>query len=294
MRCDFGALAPLERTTRIGGVDVREGPVDRGGLDSCPVVTTWMRADSRRAFVVAGDVRMLVTDGERVTIDAPDRQARSTYDFLIYSWALRLLLLQRGEHALHASVVAHRSGVTLAIAGDSGAGKSTAVSELLLRGWQLVADDIAPVDVSAGCNTVRPVERPVHLSAAALRRLGIDRRLARELPERGRDGRTLKYVVRLAADLRPRTLDHLAIVGVRREGPAVQVAHPTRSELIPTVSDLAAGSGIGLLPGLREGLVGWASRMTRTPATVITRLNQLDTVELITDELEHAVDVRVR
>lgn len=49
--------------------------------------------------------------------------------------------VMRGYEALHASVVAC-SGAAIAIMGPSGAGKSTLATELLRRGWSLVADDL--------------------------------------------------------------------------------------------------------------------------------------------------------
>ena len=64
-------------------------------------------------------------------------------------WVLTLvwLLRERGRYALHASVVARR-GAGLAIAGDSGSGKSTTALSLIHQGWAPLADDVAILEPS--------------------------------------------------------------------------------------------------------------------------------------------------
>jgi len=70
-------------------------------------------------------------------------------DFLLGPPLLLMLACAR-QYCLHASVIAHR-GRAVAILGASGTGKSTAARELCRRqGWQRMADDVAPMIVSAG------------------------------------------------------------------------------------------------------------------------------------------------
>jgi hypothetical protein len=57
-----------------------------------------------------------------------------------------MALQQRGRYPLHASSVA-KGGTVLALAGDSGSGKSALAAALHARGLDLVADDITAVDL---------------------------------------------------------------------------------------------------------------------------------------------------
>ncbi|HEX2295927.1 MAG TPA: hypothetical protein VHN37_11530 [Actinomycetota bacterium] len=100
-------------------------------------------------------------EGEPVTVDIrrdgagwriaspPDPPSRAD-DPWILCVVLRNLLAGRAIAArpdlvpLHSSVV-ERDGFYLVLAGPSRAGKSTLAVELLLRGWRLVSDDLAPI-----------------------------------------------------------------------------------------------------------------------------------------------------
>lgn len=65
----------------------------------------------------------------------------------ILGYGMSMLALQRGMLPIHCSAVADERGAVL-IAGESGAGKSTATTAFLKNGYALMADDMAWVDGS--------------------------------------------------------------------------------------------------------------------------------------------------
>ena len=78
-----------------------------------------------------------------------------------------------GELALHASAVAF-DGKAIVLVGPSGAGKSTAAAELCLRhGAQLLADDVASLEVREGAVRVLATEEHHHLDGTSRRILRV-------------------------------------------------------------------------------------------------------------------------
>ncbi len=87
------------------------------------------------------------------------------------------LLRRRGIMCLHASVIA-RDHKAIAILGKKRAGKSTTSAALVQAGWQLVADDVAPLTFENGAIEVQTGYPRVRLSPDALSTLygGVDNR----------------------------------------------------------------------------------------------------------------------
>lgn len=91
---------------------------------------------------VPGAGRFLIRGG--LTVDyAPEADADPGFVKLLLNGSARgALIHQRGELPLHAATLSPpESSAAIAICGPSGAGKSTLASELVARGWRLVADD---------------------------------------------------------------------------------------------------------------------------------------------------------
>ena len=65
----------------------------------------------------------------------------------ILGFGMAMLAMQRGELAIHCSAVADKDGAVL-IAGESGAGKSTVTTAFLEKGYRLMADDMAFVEIN--------------------------------------------------------------------------------------------------------------------------------------------------
>jgi hypothetical protein len=110
------------------------------------------RADGRELVVEegrAGDVRFhlepaielhLSDDGGRLLVGDPDEDRAATMRLLLDS-ALFTVSLRRGHEALHAACVATDHGV-LAVAGPTGAGKSSTLLALIAAGSGFYADDV--------------------------------------------------------------------------------------------------------------------------------------------------------
>ena len=107
----------------------------------------WQAAPGRFLLDAPDTARYLVEDGSSIVIDPyPSADEADVRRFLRMT-PLAALLFQRGILAFHAAAVAGPNGAIL-IAGDSGAGKSTLLAAMLKRGWNLLADDLAAVDLN--------------------------------------------------------------------------------------------------------------------------------------------------
>jgi hypothetical protein len=88
-----------------------------------------------------------IAGGREVTVDpspgADEREVR----FFVLGPAMAMLLHQRGLLPLHANAV-RVDGVAVLFMGFSGRGKSTTAAALCARGHPLIADDIAPVQMT--------------------------------------------------------------------------------------------------------------------------------------------------
>lgn len=110
-------------------------------------------------------------DGRSVFKPLPRSQAYPTLE-----WGLNWCVATQVNHFLlfHAAVVA-RDDRALLMPGPPGCGKSTLCAALVTRGWRLLSDELAMVDLEAG--TIHGLARPVSLkneSIPALRALAPD------------------------------------------------------------------------------------------------------------------------
>jgi hypothetical protein len=97
----------------------------------------------------------LVSGGREIVVEpAPDVDERLLRLSLLGP-ALGLLLHQRGLLVLHASVVSWR-GVAVAFLGQHGWGKSTIAAALHAKGYDLVTDDVAAIQLGPDGPTVLP------------------------------------------------------------------------------------------------------------------------------------------
>lgn len=117
--------------------------------------------------------RILVTP-DTVTLDIADGVALTSIDFYLYGIVPRALRILREEFSLHASCVATSDSRAIAIMGRTMAGKSTTVMGLVDRGYELVIDDVVPVDHLEGSPRVQGWARPVHLRPISAAHFGHD------------------------------------------------------------------------------------------------------------------------
>lgn len=131
-----------------GAPDVRIvlGPVAPGGLDEGTRLGPFMWASDRAFWLqVPGVARFLVEDGRRITLEpAPGIDEDSVRVFLLGS-AMGALMFQRGLLVMHGNAVRIGERCLLCV-GQSGAGKSTLAASFMRRGYDVLADDVVPVD----------------------------------------------------------------------------------------------------------------------------------------------------
>jgi hypothetical protein len=140
-------------------VTVREGRVDVPATAEHAGVL-WRAAGSRFWLHVPDVADYLVEDGASVTVQvAPDAASPTVVGHLLAA-PQAVLWMMRGITVLGAAVAAGPDGA-VAVSGPAGAGKTTLVAELLSRGWDLVADGVAPVVVIGGVPQCLPASRTV-------------------------------------------------------------------------------------------------------------------------------------
>lgn len=86
-----------------------------------------------------------VYNGNKITYALTGGGKPSYLQTYLLGYGISMLALQRNMLPIHCSVVADEAGAVL-IAGESGAGKSTATTAFLKSGYTLMADDMALVD----------------------------------------------------------------------------------------------------------------------------------------------------
>ena len=170
--------AELARSLGLPGVAVEFGRVALRITD--PVVDIpWIgeeggiTADRRRARIELFDTRFAIEEGRQVTIEVGANSPSGFVENQLGTTVTALLLAQRGLFALHANAVRGPAGAIL-IAGDSGAGKSTASARLDQRGFAFLADDLSPLTLSEGEIRLEPTRRPLRLSHDAATALDLE------------------------------------------------------------------------------------------------------------------------
>jgi hypothetical protein len=218
--------------------DVCGAPVRFGRTPAPPAAATvdtpvWdgqarLVANRRHVHLEVAEVgRFAVEDGALITVEptaGADPDSDSVTD-LLHGALAAFVLAQRGEFALHASTVA--IGPTgLALAGRSGAGKSTTALVLERRGHLLVTDDMSPLRPAVAGGDVpevvpsgrRPHVWPDTAAALGLDLTGsrlVDRRLAKlSLPPRVGAPVPLHGVVVLRPDPSAARIDTARLTGL--------------------------------------------------------------------------------
>lgn len=118
-------------------------------------------------FALDGVGRFRVSDGCRIDVDPDSEADPAQLQGNLLGNALAVLLYQRKRLLLHASVVSiNRRGV--AFLGDSGAGKSSIAAAFLAKGYKLLVDDLASIDMVENSAWVDPGFPYIKLSNDAL------------------------------------------------------------------------------------------------------------------------------
>ncbi|WP_158280145.1 hypothetical protein [Azospirillum sp. TSH100] len=143
-------LAPDIDPDRPADVTVTFGPLPIPTADCVRAKPHFqMHADGTCILRTLQGIRFLFDNGRALRVEVPDGLDRR----LVRSWligpGLGILLHQRGLPPLHACAVTLGERA-VAIAGDSGAGKSTTARALMQRGHRLLAEDQAVIDPVTG------------------------------------------------------------------------------------------------------------------------------------------------
>lgn len=125
--------------------------------------------------VVPSVGRFLARDGTTIEYCVEVGADPAAVDALLHGGVLGALIHQRGELPLHATtLVSPDRTAAIALAGHSGAGKSTIAYELTRRGWMLVSDDLTRITFDGGRPMAWPGRSRLRLTSAACAHFGID------------------------------------------------------------------------------------------------------------------------
>jgi hypothetical protein len=152
-------------------VDIHFGRVSEDDLeDGTQVAAHLWISQSKLCFQVPDVARFLVCEGQKITIDPVPGIDEETIRLYLLGSAFGVLLMQRGYLVLHGNAI-RVGGKCMVCVGDSGAGKSTLAAGFMQRGYNILADDVVPVDQH--CSALPGFPR-IKLWQDAADRLGID------------------------------------------------------------------------------------------------------------------------
>lgn len=166
---ELGCLLHIPGASVAWRDDLPELPPSAEALDGIRQV------GERVEIEVDGVARYHVVSGNRIEIQVAQGSDRETAWFFLKATPFGILVQQRGEFPLHAgALVPPGVGKALLVAGDSGAGKSTACAALMRRGWTLLNDDLSRLTFDSCGAVVWPGFRSLKLGADAARLLGLN------------------------------------------------------------------------------------------------------------------------
>ena len=168
---ELRGLRVIASSLAAADVDVRCMPA---ALDAEHANGNWRRLEPQQSHLVWDGVgSFLIQDGARIHYEPANEVAVGAVSQAVLGPAMGLLLQQRGLVPLHASAMAI-NGAAVAIAGDSGVGKSTTAHALHARHHVLVTDDIAALSCDHGQVTIRPGHAALRLWPDSLVRVDVN------------------------------------------------------------------------------------------------------------------------
>ena len=139
-------LTPFDTVGSTPDIIISFGKVGNDGLTNGQQLGPFLWATPDSLWLKVPHVaRFLVTNGRAITIEPePGIDEDSIRVFLLGS-AFGALLFQRGHLVLHGNAIRIGDACMVCV-GHSGAGKSTLAAGFMRRGYQVLADDVVPVD----------------------------------------------------------------------------------------------------------------------------------------------------
>lgn len=201
----------------------------------------WMEITPNEALVTfAEGTRLYVANGRDVVLEIPDEDAEPSW--LVQGWAATLASLQRGDISLHACTVRIGEAV-VALAGRSGAGKSTTSMALRKAGHTILVDDVTILDLGGEDLRMRPFSRNVHLLPDSAHALGLD---FNSLPPLSGAGRKASFRPE-QIDAAPVTVDAIVLLDPRPEADGVLLEQVTGRERLTALDAHTRRTGIAPL-----------------------------------------------
>jgi hypothetical protein len=249
--------------------------------------------DGEIAFRVGRDGEMLVAEWTGLGILRADRAGRAPS----FVWdpranpklvnkvknghAAALVRHLQGSLSLHASVVARR-GLAVAFVGPSGAGKSTLDAALCARAdYELMADDIAPVQFAGDEVLALPGEREHWLDEASVEALS----LGAEQAEQGSVGEKCALPATRIASQAARLVAVVSLV-FEAERPVAQVSRLRGLAALEPLVPCVARFVIDEARVQEEELAQLSALCARVPILELRRARRLSDVRSIGEELE--------
>ena len=137
-------------------------------------------AEAHFSYPRAGQFR--VTGGRKVIVTPEPGAEAALLRLYVQGMMLAAILHQRGLFVLHSSIV-NSGDRCVAFVGSIGAGKSTMASGFHARGWSVVADDNAAIDLGRTPPTVLPAFPSLKIYPAVAAALGYDQSRLRPVHE---------------------------------------------------------------------------------------------------------------
>lgn len=255
---------------------------------------TWAARPGAWRHEIAGVARYLVHDDGREVVVEPTGGTEADLRAFLFGTTLGAVLHQRRQFVLHACAVAMPGGA-VAVAGSSGAGKSTTLAELARRGHPVLSDDKTVVQFGTDGPEVLSGYPMLRLWEDAVERLGEATAALPPLREGVR-----KYLYRAPAfQDEPAPLRLLVVLHQRAEpgGPPSPEAEAAPGGL--RVERLGPHEAVGMTlrqtyrrrildgSGLRAEHFGWATRLAAAvPVVRVVRPRHRQTVEAVADLVE--------
>ena len=153
------------------GIRIETGPVPSTLDGETHNGVLWHAAPGQFLLRVPEVAVFHVQGGHTITIEREPKTDDITVQRFTRMSPLAALFYQRGTLAFHAAAAANSNGAIL-LAGDSGTGKSTLLTALLSRGWTMLADELAVVNLDeSGTPRIPPAFPQVRLRQSAAEKL---------------------------------------------------------------------------------------------------------------------------
>ncbi len=174
-------IADVEIHTR----DLSQVWTEAGGVDN-----SFIAKENNVMFHIADVAIYLIENGNEISVSPFAGSNEDQVRLYLLGTCMGIVLQQRKILPLHGSVIAIE-GKAYAFVGDSGAGKSTLASAFLSRGYQLLTDDVIPIEFTEeGCPIVVPSYPHQKLWQESLDQFGVESAQYRPL-----FGRETKFAV---------------------------------------------------------------------------------------------------